>query len=429
MLIGDRTVNWKLRSMNFEDLQASNFQFISEIFNKSDSLNHQSHLISEYLRNSKSTSIRSEIFFTYNLSKNVAKGYSLRIKLLTILFGKYRIRSLQTFKQTLKYFLKLKTPLLIIACIYGLFKFKEGLLLRILKFGYYDDTIFSDFVSQVNPDLIILFSGGYDNVNFVIDICTKNPNTKYVFVMNNWDNPSSKGFVSENFDLVCLWNEEQINHITKLIGIDRSKLCVLGSNTADKAYSKYLKDAPSMKNLDHALIFIGQQNAFDEIGEVLKIQQLINRGETNFSSLYYRPHPISGRQIKRLSLSMPLLKDVQIDDSSDFDLRIYGGIICLPTTLLLEVILVKKPYVVYTPKNSKFRLDPRTMWNYTHFDYLKTLNTSKVVKNFDDLRLLLREGLPTPNDFTFSELNQIFPHFTENYNSRLLSILKEISRF
>ena len=138
MLIGDKTVNWKLRSMNFEDLQASDFQFISEIFNKSDSLNHQSHLISEYLRNSKSTNIRSEIFFIYNLSKNVAKGYSLRIKLLTILFGKYRIRSLQTFKQTLRYFLKLKTPLLIIACIYCLFRFKEGLLLRILKFGYSD---------------------------------------------------------------------------------------------------------------------------------------------------------------------------------------------------------------------------------------------------------------------------------------------------
>jgi hypothetical protein len=415
--------------MNFENLQAKDFEFISELFDNGNIVDQQSHEICQYLRDSKSTSIRSEVFFVYNLSKNVFKSFSLRSKLRTILFGKYRIRNFQSFKQLLRYFLRLKMPLLIIACVYGLFKFPEGFLLQILKIGYSDKRIFSEFTSRINPDLIILFSGGYDNVNFVIDICAKNPNTKYLFVMNNWDNPSSKGFVSKNFDMVCLWNEEQIGHITKLIGIDRNKLRILGSSTADIAYSKYLKDAPSKKSSNHALIFIGQQNSFDEINEVLKIQKLISQGETNFSSLHHRPHPISGRQIKSLSLSMPLLKDVEINNSSDFDLRVYDGIICLPTTLLLEVVLAKKPFVIYTPKNARFRLDPRTMWNYTHFDYFKTLNTTKVVKGFDDLSSLLREGLPTPKDLSFSEFNKIFPYFTENYNSRLLNVLKELSKF
>lgn len=427
LLVGDKTVNWKIRNLNFENINSIDIEFISEIFTTNNIFYNQCQSISRYIRESKPTSLRSEIYFTYNLSKNLFKSYSFRIKLLTILCGKYRIRNFYTFKQFVKYFLKLKTLALILVCIYGLLKFPENLLLRVLKFSYSDHEIFSNFIQQMNPDVIVLFSGGYDNFNFVIDFCSKNPKIKYVFVMNNWDNPSSKSFVSKNFDLVCLWNEEQIDQIKRIIGIDGHKLSVLGSNTADLAYSKYLKYTPQKKISNGALLFVGQQNAFDELSEVLKIQKLINDEKTSFSSLHYRPHPISGRQIKRLSLKTPFALDIQIDDSRDLDLRLYDGIICLPTTLILEVILSKTPFVIYVPKNANYRLDPRTMWNYTHFDNLKTLNPARVVKTFDDLIPILKEGIPLPNNIDHFKFNRVFPLYSEEYSARLLKILKQTS--
>ena len=128
----------------------------------------------------------------------------------------------------------------------------------------------------------------------------------------------------------------------------------------------------------------------------------------------------------RIASNLKSLENVEISTSHDLNLNEYRGIISLPTTLLLEVVLSKVPAIVYLPSNRLYRKDPRTMWNYKHFDNFKSLDSLKVIPNFSELKIAIKNGIPpqiTPPTEVFQD---IFPKFTENYTFRLKLLIENI---
>ena len=108
-------------------------------------------------------------------------------------------------------------------------------------------------------------------------------------------------------------------------------------------------------------------------------------------------------------------------------MREFDGIICLPTTLLLEVLLTRIPAVVYIPKDNFNRRDPNSMWSYKHFDQIRKLAPIKVVKDFQELLLLISIGLPSPKPLSDELMDSLFPRFDITFKHRIDMLVKKVA--
>jgi hypothetical protein len=373
---------------------------------------------------SKSTRIRSDIHFISDIARVCHRSFSLRTRIKIELCWHYRIRNIQTLKSFLKYLCSKKVLLMYLFFFYGILRLPKQLLMFFLKIRLKDHLKLAEIFDSLNLSQVVLFTSGYDNLVFLLSAMNRNDRTKFTIVISNWDNTSSKAIVPKFFDKICLWNYDQINEIAKFSKLKTNNLFVLGSKTADNAYSAYdfSKDSRS-KNKKNSLLFIGQQNKCDEIGELIKINEFLSSNSTPYENLVYRPHPLSGHQQKMIGAIQNKNLKIDLDLSPSIDLRNYSGIIGLPTTFLLEAILSQVPMVVYTPRHENYRRDPYTTWKYYHWNTLKKILPSPVLSNFQELCLLLTNGIPSQRNLSINEFNQIFPKFDNSFESRLNKII------
>jgi len=428
-LSGDSAIGSKLNNLNLNTLSIQGYKFIHNEDSPISPSNITSTFLNRKICEDKQLKILSKLVFVYNAAKSKPKSESLAIVLRTSILGPYKLRDLKSIKSIFQHLIKPINMASIIIAICGLLKITINPLIFIQKKILGKFNFFFDYLNLLNINTVVLFSSGYDNLVHLINYHSKINNHKFILVINNWDNPSSKCFMTENFDLILLWNPQQIQHVCKLNYISKEKLIVIGSQTADLAYSKYklttARTTDNTKVTQKKLLYIGQQNHYDEIHDIINIQNYISTNESKYEKLFYKPHPLSKMKIKRIESNFEELKFVSIIQSTEIDLRDFDGIIALPTTLILEVILSRVPSVIYTPTNKQFRRDPRTMWKYEHFKDLKAVQAIEVVKDFDELSRFLKFGLPEQIPFNKNSLNYIFPEYSNNYLDRLKEVFEK----
>jgi hypothetical protein len=284
--------------------------------------------------------------------------------------------------------------------------------------------MFKEVLSALNLSAVVVFSGGQDNLSFLISMLKKNQKIKYAMVILNWDNTSSKAFISQVFNKVGLWNENQICEGIKFSGLDIEKLEIIGSKVTDLAYSKYLAGNSFTEHTpNNRLLFLGQQNRCDELAELVSINSFLKLEKTPYTELVYRPNPY-GKNGKDI-ISSGVLKQlgIEVNTDSNIDLREYRGIICFPTTMILEVVLSGVPFLVYTPKHSNYIFSPNVTWKYYHFNYVREILQIPVVKRSSDLFQNIRFGLPNQRAISQNIFNKIFPYFDTSYDSRLAKFI------
>jgi hypothetical protein len=428
-LSGDSAIGGKVENLDLTTLKMQGFKFFYNEVSPIYPSNVTSGFLNRNICEDKILKIFSKLIFVYDVAKSKSKSKSLGIILSTSILGPYKLKNLHSFKSIVQQLKKPINMVSIIICICGLLKipinpifFAQKKILR--KFNF-----FFDYLNLLNIDMVVVFSSGYDNLVHLINYHDK-INCKFILVINNWDNPSSKCFMTENFDKLLLWNHQQIQHVRKLNTISKEKLTVIGSQTADKAHAKYGVNTARKINYSEEnqkrLLYIGQQNHYDEINDIIKIQNYISTNETKYKRLFYKPHPLSKMKIKRIESKSEELKFVSIIRSTEIDLRDFDGIIVLPTTLILEVVLSKVPAVIYTPTNRQFRRDPRTMWKYEHFRELKTAQVITVVQDFSNLIRFLNFGMPEQATFDTGMMDFIFPKFSTDYLNRLKQVIRNM---
>jgi len=426
-LSGDSSIGSKLDSLDLNSISTEDFNLIfsgktglardfKEFFNIAEDLQHDKRL-----------RLISDLEFTYNISKYAFTNTSMRIRLFTILFGSYKFGSIIGFKLFVKHICKFRNLLMLIPTVFGLLKIPKCFLFLTFFLNKKKVNKFFQNLDHLELDLIILFSSGYDNLTFLFNTFFNNKNTKLLMIINNWDNPSSKSFISEKFNFVALWNKQQMQHISKFNKISENQMHIIGSTTADLAYSKYEILVDSVNSNEKKLLYIGQQNNYDELNDLMKINAYI-RGKPNsfYKRLIYRPHPLSKFKIKRLESNKHKLNGIDILLGKTVNLTEYDGIICLPTTFILEVVLSKRPALIYAPKSKVYRRNPARMWEYIHFNEFKDLGIVSVSNKFSNLKRHLDSGLPAQNSFESEKFYDLFPKFADNYSTRLLTLIHNI---
>lgn len=427
MLGGDATCVKKLNDFDFNALNSEDFKYIfpsgdfgfaSELFS-----------VTNQIISSKSVSKRAKLKFAYNVSKNYRKSSSFKIQLGVILFGNYRIRSAKSFFYFLKHIIRIQTFLSMCTVIMGFLHMPEKLVDKLIGLNLKEYLVLSKVLSQIKPSFTLVLSSGYDNITYILSFIDKIILGKYIILINNWDNLSSKGFIGKKVNHVALWNHQQIHHATRISKVSTKKLTVIGSSTADYAYSKYSNIYNIMsqdKFRNKKLLYIGQQSKYDEIYDVIRIANLLKGGSTHYNSLTYRPHPFTMSKNKQLVAQKSKLIDIEVNTEKQINLLEFGAIITLPTTFLLEVIVSQVPAIIFLPSKQIFRKDPATMWNYTHFDPLKELSPIITVENFSKLENFIRIGFPQQQNLSSNLLNTLFPRFNTRYEERIEAMLTNV---
>lgn len=230
-LSGDSAIGGKVKNLDLTTLQMQGFKFFHHEVSPIYPSNVTPEFLNRNISEDKILKIFSKLIFVYNAAKSKSKSKSLAIILSASILGPYKLRNLHSFKSIVQQLKKPINTVSIIVYICGLLKipinpifFAQKKILR--KFDF-----FFDYLSLSKIDTVVVFSSGYDNLVHLINYHDK-INCKFILVINNWDNPSSKCFVTENFDELLLWNHQQIQHVCKLNTISKEKLTVIGSQTA-----------------------------------------------------------------------------------------------------------------------------------------------------------------------------------------------------
>ncbi len=419
---GSKDANNKIDRFNlayFECLDSSFFTLTSLENSDDPSLKSAAKKL-KVLIESKDVRIRSNMYFISDIARVCHLSYSLRTRIKVELFWHYRILNINSLKSFLKFLFTKRVLIMYLSFLLGVLRFPKKLLMYFLKIKLADRSRFLEVLNDLNLSEIIVFSTGYDNLIFLLSTIKKKPNVKFTIIISNWDNTSSKAIIPKIFDKICLWNYDQIEDIRKFSKLKKSNIVVLGSKTADEAYSKYHFDNDfQSKNQSKSILFIGQQNKCDEISELIKIGSFLDSTSTPYKNLVYRPHPLSGHQNKMLNSILDNKINIGLEVNPSIDLRLYSGIISFPTTFLLEAILSGVPTVVYTPRHNKYRRDPHSTWKYYHWNSLKKILPIPTLTNFSDLCTALQNGLPSQSPLIMSQFGKIFPNLDGTFELRL----------
>jgi len=425
VLGGDFSSAKKIADLNLQNLSDSRVEyFFIENVSIHDSQNFLDKTYRELIA-CKKTQKRAKLKFTYNISKSFYSNSSFRIHLKVILFSNYKLSSRSTLGLILSHIRKNNLIYLLLISSIGFIRIPDKLVSSFLSIGLPKCKEFLKLIEIANFDMIVLLTSGRDNIHFLLNTFKKLSKIKYVMLIENWDGPTSKNLVSGKFDVVGAWNEQQVAQLKRISGFDQSKTHVIGSTTADLAYKQYSSHCrpEPYKTRPRKLLFIGQRNNYDEISDVLQLIEILPK--THFDRLVYRPHPLSQMKSKRIFESKSKLGKIEIDTSKALNLYEFSGVITLPTSLLLEVLLSDVPAIIYLPGDRKNRRTPRIMWKYEHFDIIKSHNPITIIHEIENLKKTLLQKFPSQSPLNFALMEKLLPKLEGTYSQRINALVRK----
>lgn len=420
----------RIKVLKFDHLNSQIFKTecahsISECF---DERNIPFNVVLDTLMNNAKLNFRAQILVTFMMGKNYHKSYSFKTRIRIILFSPYKIIDFQTFKIVMRHIFRFKTLLHLVVFMLGALHFSRTFFLYILRIGVNEVKIFENLLEFVKPNMIVLLDNGNNAIFFLLNIMKKKKNVKYVFIVYSWDNTSTKCFIPKIFDYVGAWNQEQISEIYSISGIEKENIFVLSSSLADKSYANYSNALQSnkLKTDKFRLLFIGMFNKCEEIDYLINIKKFMDQNQTPFNSLTYRPHPLSRSSEKKARKFDLESYGISIDKSNDFSVLEFDAVICLPTSMLLEVIVSRLPLILFIPKDRKYRANPFDIFSWTHYKSLRTLNFIPSAESEFELITQLQKGyLPLIQSIPI-QFEKIFPNYGTSYEVRLKEFIESI---
>ena len=449
----------------------------------------------EYINNYVSTKSFSEIEKKYNcsylISKKVSKSnlitkyykketYSFdenlknqHINFMNLLCFKYKKKS-SSFYLRLKKFdnlhnLQFKKTISsysigkkIIANIFFWIKKKKAFIFKIIHcsnliFPFYSRKKISELDVDIefekkflifSPDLVLFPSSAYDPEGFdIIRICKK-LNIPSIFLVDNWDNLSSKTIFWQRPSIIGVWGRQSLNHAINIQGFKKSQVRIVGTPRFNHYYKLRNKNLKSHFDEDYVL-FLGAALPFDEASVLRKLNVIIDKNSDNFKNLkiIYRPHPfrqgndtIIGENLKNIIIDPQLLESYKSIKKNIFPNLNYfpsliknskfviGGL----TSMIIETLIFRKKYIALVHHEKNNITSPCNVYkNYIHFRELKYCKEISFCNNLDKLekiftniwlksKIIDKKKLDLRTDFFCHSDNKNYSHRLKNLCSNTL---------
>lgn len=267
-----------------------------------------------------------------------------------------------------KYFLKINL-------FYNIFKFYKRKQIK-------NNLILSEILNDKKIDLIIhptvlegLFVYDLINIGKSLSIPT-------IFLMNSWDNPSTKALMNGFPDKLFVWGEQTKIHANEYLNVPNDKIIIAGAaqmqlfkDTNVEVKKKYRSLIETQLN-EKIICYAGSSRGFNETHQLSIIDDYITQQGLKKIKILYKPHPwkdFSNENEKNFFkykfeniIMDPYSKENYILRSNksakinvdliDYDytfriLKSIDGLFTPLSTIMLEATMLGVPVSVYYPKN------------------------------------------------------------------------------
>jgi hypothetical protein len=243
------------------------------------------------------------------------------------------------------------------------------------------------YVTNLKPDLILFPSSAYDPDGNDVARIGKLCGVPTLFLIDNWDNLSSKSIFWAFPDHLGVWGQQSKEQAMRIHGFPPDRVTLLGTPRFDSYF--ILRDQALTRHFDFQyVLFAGLAIAFDEVAALQTIEDEIAGKPDVYGGLkvVYRPHPWRQKRIsqdhfdeKEYShvIMDPQLRDAYYGRDMLFqpDLGYYPAllkhsrfVVASPTTMLIESLIFRKRVLVLAYDDGVHVTSPHNAWtNYEHF--------------------------------------------------------------
>ncbi len=375
-----------------------------------------------------------------------SKTFRFRIK-RTIGFSKFFDHEHSIFERAAKlswralraFFLRMKNT-----CLIDSFLFNPYLSYHQFMLG--KNNTMEVIIDNLNPDLLIFPSQAYDPEGIdLIKIC-KQQAIPTLFLIDNWDNLSSKSIFWEAPTKLGVWGEQSIQHAAHIQNIPPDRVTAIGTPRYDNYFALRAKTLISPYNYPY-ILFVGTALEFDELSVLQEMNQIVCDHPKIFGTtkIIYRPHP--WRQGKKKEMPSGLdhvLIDSQLEASflaNDNSLAVQPDLSYYPallsnaefvcgglTSMLIEANIFNQIFLglVHDDKRHFTSMD-NVYSNYEHFQGIDTLSGVLLCNDLANLSNLMLDAMSLKGtlDINKTDAERQFYYFHDDtsYQERLKKLV------
>jgi hypothetical protein len=318
-----------------------------------------------------------------------------------------------------------------------------------------------ELLDNEKPDLIIhpcVLEGVY--LNDIIEE-SRIRCIKTIFIMNSWDNPSTKRTMIGQPDWLLVWGKQTKDHAIKYANMKAEKVIEFGAAQFD-IYSKenfHSKDRLCMEygidNWKRIILYAGSSKETDEFSHLCLLESAIESNAIKNCAIIYRPHPWGNGGYKGERILNYNWKHVHIDKNmigylSDLNqdniqkksmpnykhtqnlITSVDAVISPLSTILLEAMICGKPVLCFLPTEERKIAKHFDLSLYqAHFKEFYKIEKVLIAKSKNNLiqnfhKLIKYIDNPDISKNLISESEYFVKRFNESYSLRLESFATTI---
>ena len=226
---------------------------------------------------------------------------------------------------------------------------------------------------------------------------------KTIFIMNSWDNPSSKSCMVGNPDHLLVWGPQTKRHAMKYLKMEDKKIIEFGANQFCEIRKIQIKNnLQSFNKKKNKILFAGSNAQVNEYECLNQLNNLMFKNKSSFNVIY-KPHPWAGGGVDGYKFKKKIWKKIKINNSQTqylnkvsknfvpmslpkqietYDMIKEVNITVSPlSTIILETILSGRLAILYIPEDINNNYINKIMKKMIHFKELLKSGDVPIAKN------------------------------------------------
>jgi hypothetical protein len=286
--------------------------------------------------------------------------------------------------------------------------------------GFQDHPAVERIIQQERPELVIFPITGVEATGAELVLLSRRYDFKTLFLINGWDNLSSKGIFPLQPDYLGVWGPQSLLDAVNIQGIPFDRTVLMGC----ARYEDYfVPENSAQKYFPHRyILFAGSVTPCDELAPLRVFDQLLDELQTPDIKIIYRPHPwrqkrrcadmFNPEEFKHVMLDPQVARTYYKEKQSGTEsassqnypeLKYYPSlvnhaqfIISPMSSMILEAALFDVPALVLAHDDGVHPIPPSRFAEFEHFKGAEEIPGWYFTKTLDAARATFKNML---NDF------------------------------
>ncbi|RJQ53514.1 MAG: hypothetical protein C4530_17900 [Desulfobacteraceae bacterium] len=307
------------------------------------------------------------------------------------------------------------------------------------------------YLERIRPDLVIIPSSAYDPIGTDVARLKSRFSYKTLFLIDNWDNISSKSIMWALPDHLSVWGEQSKEHAVYIHGMSSDKVTCIGTPRFDSYFSNDPKHFAPPYDFDY-ILFCGCAEPFDELSalKILDFEISGNPALYGTTKIVYRPHPKKHQRICEDVFRPDFFENVildrqageyhyrKTDNTYQPDLDYYPSllfnarlVVAPLTTMIIEALICGTNVLAVVYNDGVHYTSPHnTLRYYEHFRGVERIKGLFFCRAKEDLGEKVRQLVADPIRFDRKEmlasLKYFLYHDELSYGERLKKIVRSM---